>query len=136
LPRGDAAGTRRILIRTRRLAGDRLAMEVSDDGPGIPPEVLARIFDPFFTTKPAGMGTGLGLSIVLGIVREHGGQVKVASPPTGGAIFTLEFPAVPAEEPRSLAIPATGSGGPTRKLLPEHPSLAVRQPRAARAAAG
>ena len=51
-------------------------------------------------------------------------------------MFTLEFPAVPAEEPRSLAIPATGPGGPTRKLLPERPSLAVRQPSAARTAAG
>jgi signal transduction histidine kinase/CheY-like chemotaxis protein len=125
-----------IRLSTRR-AGERyVVLEICDNGPGISETILARIFDPFFTTKPAGMGTGLGLSIVLGIVREHGGQVKVASPPTGGAIFTLEFPAVPAEEPRSLAIPATGSGGPTRKLLPERPSLPVRQPRAARPAEG
>jgi signal transduction histidine kinase len=48
-------------------------MEVSDDGPGIAPEIVARIFDPFFTTKPPGVGTGLGLSIVYGIVQEHGG---------------------------------------------------------------
>ena len=58
--RGEEARNGRIQIRTRRLAGDRLAMEVSDDGPGIPPEIVARIFDPFFTTKPAGRWHGPG----------------------------------------------------------------------------
>src|SRR4029077_15220455 len=51
-----------------------------------------RIFDPFFTTKPAGMGTGLGLAIVLSVVREHGGQVQVLSPPQGGTVFQIELP--------------------------------------------
>jgi PAS domain S-box-containing protein len=92
LARGDDAGTGRILIRTRRLAGDRLAMEVSDDGPGIPPEIVARIFDPFFTTKPPGVGTGLGLSIVYGIVQEHGGEVSVDSLPGHGTTLTVELP--------------------------------------------
>jgi len=83
-----------ILVRTKWTSAGRALLEVSDDGPGIPEGIMARIFDPFFTTKPAGVGTGLGLAIVLGIVREHGGQVKVSSPPGGGAIFTIELPAV------------------------------------------
>ncbi|HEY2459962.1 MAG TPA: ATP-binding protein [Candidatus Acidoferrum sp.] len=95
-----------VRIRTRRVAEETVLLEVSDDGPGIPPTILARIFDPFFTTKPAGVGTGLGLAIVLGIVREHGGQVHVSSPPNGGATFSLEFPAAPAEK---LHLPALHS---------------------------
>jgi signal transduction histidine kinase/CheY-like chemotaxis protein len=94
LARGEEASTGRILICTRRLAGDRLAMEVTDNGPGIPPEIVARIFDPFFTTKPAGVGTGLGLSIVYGIVQEHGGEVSVDSLQGRGATLTVEFPAL------------------------------------------
>jgi signal transduction histidine kinase/CheY-like chemotaxis protein len=99
-----------IQVSTRRAGERHVVLEVRDSGPGIPDSILARIFDPFFTTKPAGTGTGLGLSIVLGIVREHGGQVKVASPPTGGAIFTLEFPVAVAEEAHSPALPTTGPG--------------------------
>lgn len=92
--RGEEQRNGRILIRTRRLAGDRLAMEVSDDGPGIAPENIARIFDPFFTTKPAGIGTGLGLSIVYGIVQEHGGEISVDSQPGRGSTMTVELPAL------------------------------------------
>ena len=69
-------------------------MEVSDDGPGIPPEAVSRIFDPFFTTKAAGVGTGLGLSIVYGIVKEHGGEVSVENQPGRGATLTIELPAL------------------------------------------
>jgi CheY-like chemotaxis protein len=81
-----------IRIRTRRTAGDRLALDVIDDGPGIPPEALPRIFDPFFTTKPAGVGTGLGLSIAYGIAHDHGGSIAVDSRPGCGAAFTVELP--------------------------------------------
>jgi signal transduction histidine kinase/CheY-like chemotaxis protein len=117
---GQGGSHGRIRIRTRRLAGDRIGMEISDDGPGIPSEVVSRIFDPFFTTKPVGVGTGLGLSIVYGIVQEHSGEVTVKSQPGHGASFTVELPALSAaaldftdEEPadalRAVAIvPAPG----------------------------
>ena len=82
-----------IRLRTKRISERRVLLEVADNGPGIPQAILARIFDPFFTTKPAGVGTGLGLAIVLSVVREHGGQVHVLSPPQGGAVFQIELPA-------------------------------------------
>jgi len=83
---------RTIRLRTRSLGERRVLLEVEDNGPGIPQAIQARIFDPFFTTKPIGVGTGLGLAIVLGVVREHGGQVRLQTPPQGGAIFQIELP--------------------------------------------
>jgi signal transduction histidine kinase/CheY-like chemotaxis protein len=82
-----------IRLRTRSAGARRVLLEIEDTGPGIPPAIQARIFDPFFTTKPAGVGTGLGLSIVLSVVREHGGSVRLQSPPQGGALFQIELPA-------------------------------------------
>lgn len=84
---------RRITVRSRRV-GDRLAVAVSDSGAGIAPEHLAHIFNPFFTTKPRGIGTGLGLSISDGIVREHGGTLRVHSEPGQGALFEVSLPLV------------------------------------------
>jgi signal transduction histidine kinase/ActR/RegA family two-component response regulator len=124
----------KIRIATRHTA-EQVQLEISDDGPGIPSAIASRIFDPFFTTKPAGIGTGLGLAIVLGIVREHGGNVKVTSPPSRGATFVLEFPAVAAShhaasaktqlplpsqqasQPMSIAVPAIGSDLPHRDAV-------------------
>lgn len=81
-----------IWIRTKPIPENRIALEVADDGPGVPPEVILRIFDPFFTTKPAGVGTGPGLSILYGIIHQHGGEVSVGNRPGGGAVFTVDLP--------------------------------------------
>lgn len=74
-------------------AGDFVVLEVTDDGEGMPPEVIAKIFDPFFTTKDVGKGTGLGLSTTLAIVRAHGGFVTVESTPGQGTAFKIHLPA-------------------------------------------
>jgi two-component system NtrC family sensor kinase len=73
----------------------RVQLAVSDDGPGVPPEIAGRIFEPFFTTKPEGQGTGLGLSICYRIAEEHGGSIHYEPAPEGGASFVLDFPAAP-----------------------------------------
>ena len=98
-----------IRVRTKQIGDQRVLLEVADDGPGIPAETLGRIFDPFFTTKPAGVGTGLGLAIVLGIVREHGGHVNVASPPNGGAIFSIALRAASSVSRTANLLNTTGT---------------------------
>ena len=92
-------GQGHVWIRTHRIGGNRISLEVSDDGPGIPTEVGSRIFDPFFTTKPSDVGTGLGLSIVYGIVHQHGGEVTFENQSGSGARFVVELPLV-AVQPR------------------------------------
>lgn len=85
-------GKGRITVRVRRLQRDAepwLAIEVLDQGPGIPAEHLARIFDPFFTTT---QGTGLGLTISYGLIRAHGGELRAANRAEGGAVFTVLLP--------------------------------------------
>ena len=72
--------------------GDQAMIEVSDDGPGIPPDVMTKIFDPFFTTKPVGEGTGLGLATVYGIVKQSDGWISVDSKPGEGAAFRIFLP--------------------------------------------
>jgi len=71
---------------------DVVALEVSDDGPGVSEDTSSKIFDPFFTTKAAGEGTGLGLTVAAAIVQDHGGRLSVKSTAGEGASFVVEFP--------------------------------------------
>ncbi len=72
--------------------GEYALIEVSDTGPGIPPEVMTKMFEPFFTTKAVGEGTGLGLSTVYGIVKQADGWIHAESKPGEGAIFRIFLP--------------------------------------------
>ena len=88
------AGNGEIRVRissVERDGGTHARVEISDSGPGIPPDVLPRVFEPFFTTRPK--GTGLGLAVVKGIMDGHRGRVSVSSEPGSPTTFAIEFPA-------------------------------------------
>ncbi|KRA59585.1 ATPase [Caulobacter sp. Root655] len=107
--------------------GDQAFIEVSDDGPGIPPEVMGKIFDPFFTTKPVGEGTGLGLATVYGIVKQSDGWIHVHSRPNEGAAFRIFLPvyeATPAQQAAAAAALAVAE--PARPRPPRDLSGAGR----------
>jgi len=72
--------------------GELAAIEVSDTGMGIPPEVMARLFEAFFTTKKKGEGTGLGLAISRNFVVSHGGDITISSEVNKGSTFTILLP--------------------------------------------
>jgi PAS domain S-box-containing protein len=73
-------------------AGQYVAVSVSDDGCGMPADVVSRAFDPFYTTKPAGKGTGLGLSMIHGFAKQSGGQVRLYSEVGEGTTVTVYLP--------------------------------------------
>ncbi|TAJ64478.1 MAG: response regulator [Brevundimonas sp.] len=95
-----------VTIRTARLTAEEARLlgwtaaptaaialiEVSDSGPGVPPEILDKIFEPFFTTKAVNEGTGMGLATVYGIVEQAGGHINVSNAPQGGAVFRIFLP--------------------------------------------
>ncbi|MEL6616687.1 MAG: ATP-binding protein, partial [Bacteroidota bacterium] len=93
------AGTLRL--RSRR-EGRLVCVDITDNGEGIPDEIVDRIFEPFYTTKPPGSGTGLGLDVVQRIVAQHEGRVDVQSEP-GATTFTV---CLPIEAPKqAVAVP-------------------------------
>jgi two-component system NtrC family sensor kinase len=79
---------------------------VSDDGPGLAPEIRTKIFDAFFTTKPVGEGTGLGLAVAYNIVKDHGGRIRVESEPGCGTSFIVDLPVSATAEPPPAPSPA------------------------------
>jgi signal transduction histidine kinase len=87
----QAAGAGGWVKLSSRVDGERLMLEVSDSGGGVPVELRERIFEPFFTTKPPGSGTGLGLTMAREIVERHGGSLEVREV-SGGTLFHIELP--------------------------------------------
>ncbi|HLY69553.1 MAG TPA: ATP-binding protein [Puia sp.] len=80
-----------ISVTTRR-AGNKITITVSDNGIGMPQNIVDKIFQPFFTTKPTGQGTGLGLSLSYDIVKAHGGEIKVETKECEGTAFIILLP--------------------------------------------
>jgi len=99
----DGPGKVVIESRTPASATDVVEFAVTDTGRGIPEADLQRIYDPFFTTKEVGKGTGLGLSVSYGIIKAHGGSIKVDSVVGEGSTFRVQLPA---------AAPAADGDGP------------------------
>jgi two-component system NtrC family sensor kinase len=86
---------------------NELVLEVRDDGPGIPADILPHIFDPFMTTKENGHGVGLGLAISHSIVERHHGHINVQTEAGRGTTFTVTLPIAGADAP---PVTATVSG--------------------------
>jgi len=104
-----------LSLRTSIQTGNKVQIEVEDDGEGMDAVVLARAFEPFFTTKEIGTGTGLGLSMTHGVIRAHDGELLLRSAVGEGTVATILLPTVP--RPRKSDPAPPFSGGPLRILL-------------------
>jgi CheY-like chemotaxis protein len=112
---------------TSLAAGPHALFMVSDTGCGISDDILPRIFDPYFTTKVQGKGTGLGLSVVYGIVREHGGDVRVQTEINHGTNFKVYLPLLPkSDKTEEMPTPKALSTGTERILLVDDEAAIVR----------
>lgn len=119
LPPGDDT-VARVIVRVLPSAGpvgQVVLLEVSDNGPGMDAETLARACDPFFTTKPTGRGTGLGLSVVFGIAERLGGRLDITSQVGAGTTVRVLLPALRTTEYRSDAGVADDADSPAERVL-------------------
>ena len=106
-----------LWVRTRvEDETDELAIEVRDDGSGIPPEILPRIFEPFLTTKETGKSVGLGLAVSRNIIEHHRGRVEVQSEVGKGTTFTVTLPMNGGGAP--LVVSGVGGGKLKSRSLP------------------
>jgi PAS domain S-box-containing protein len=123
-----------IAVSVTRAGPGEVAIEVRDDGAGMPDAVRARLFEPFFTTKPPGQGTGLGLSICHGIVTGVGGRIEVETAPGRGSRFRVVLPAAEGA-PRAAA--AVAAAVPAPPAVPRRSRVLVvdDEPMVARVAA-
>ena len=80
-----------VTVQTKKL-NHILEIRVSDNGNGIPQNIIDKIFQPFFTTKPTGEGTGLGLSLSYDIIKAHGGEIQVETKEGEGSEFIIQLP--------------------------------------------
>jgi PAS domain S-box-containing protein len=109
-------------------AGSFVRLSVSDNGGGIPPEILPKIFEPFFTTKPVGKGTGLGLATVFGIVQQHQGWINAYSEVGHGTAFRIYLPRLAGNvllKSASPVLAAMRGGHETILLAEDDPALRV-----------
>lgn len=107
-------GKGEIWIRTA-VAENQLCVEFTDNGPGV--QNPHRVFDPFYTTKAVGKGTGLGLSICYGIVKEHGGEIRIRNSPPRGATFSILLPIVAISAAPRAERPSRSSVATSGKVL-------------------
>jgi len=98
--------------------GTYLIIRVEDTGKGMPSYVVERIFEPFFTTKEKGRGTGMGLAVVHGIVKTHGGEIRVKSEPKKGSVFEVFLPVIQRDpEPMAATYVESAKGGSEHILM-------------------
>ena len=118
-----------VIIRTRNVShvpeslesdlapGEYVCVSVHDDGPGMPPDVLAHAFEPFFTTKSHGKGTGLGLAQLYGFAKQSGGAAKIESEPGKGTAVAIYLPRTREELTGAVAQRQDGHRGRRAKIL-------------------
>ncbi|UPG86419.1 response regulator [Luteibacter aegosomatis] len=121
MPDGGRIGVKTATVSVRHddeLAdGEYVMLTVSDNGEGIPSDVLGKVFEPFFTTKPLGQGTGLGLSMIYGFARQSGGHARICSTPGEGTSVSLLLPASEAPVVDVEVIRETVEGGRGERIL-------------------